>query len=105
DNTENQTTREEGDKAKQGAHTQTNLNQRATVILHLHQMFIDARCVNQHVEKLRDCLEAEQHKHRIRNTTRSGGFWWCAAKNRFRQCKVSHKDLRKYHSVNTLRTR
>ena len=30
------------DKAKQGAHTQTNLNPRASVILHLHQMFIDA---------------------------------------------------------------
>jgi hypothetical protein len=80
------------DQAEQGADAKANLNSRASVILHLHQVFINAWRMDQHIEQLRAGPEAEQHKQGIRDIARRGGFWF-AAKNRFRQCKVSHVDL------------
>ena len=54
--------------------------------------------MDQHIEQLGACPEAEKDKQGIRDITRRRGFWF-AAKNRFRQCKVSHVDLPRYNSV------
>ena len=62
------------DQAEQGADAKANLNSRASVILYLHEMFINAGRMDQHIEQLRASPEAEQNKQGIRDITRRGGF-------------------------------